>query len=175
MAFAVLLFSDECTTAVFSGRATVDGRPLLWKNRETSGENNEVAFITGGTFDVLALIDAGREDAVWMGINSAGFAIENSASGDLEGTAAGENGLFMKVALKSCATVQEFEALLISTNTTGRLTKANFGVIDATGSAAIFETGNSSFKKFDARDPITAPKGFLVRTNFAETGDGSGG
>jgi len=56
-----------------------------------------------------------------------------------------------------------------------RLTKANFGVIDATGAAAIFETGNSSFKKFDAGDPITAPKGFLVRTNFAETGDGTGG
>ena len=32
--------ADECTTAVVSGSATPDGRPLLWKNRDTDEANN---------------------------------------------------------------------------------------------------------------------------------------
>ncbi|MGD2246663.1 MAG: hypothetical protein PVI11_08965 [Candidatus Aminicenantes bacterium] len=100
---------EECTTAVFAGKATVDGRPLLWKNRDTSAENNEVAFLSGGIYDVLGLISAGQTTSVWMGINSAGFAIENSLSSDLEGSSSGDNGSFMKQALQNCATVDEFE------------------------------------------------------------------
>ncbi len=176
LVFQILLQAkEECTTAVFAGKATVDGRPLLWKNRDTSEENNEVVFIPGGVYDVLALISAGQTTSVWMGINSMGFAIENSLSSDLEGSSSGENGSFMKQALQNCATVEDFELLLISTNSSGRLTKSNYGVIDATGAAAIFETGNHMYTKYDANNPGTAPDGFIVRTNFAKTGNGTGG
>lgn len=169
-----LLAEDECTTAVFSGKATVDGRPLLWKNRDTSNDNNEVVFIPGGVYDVVGLINAGDTSSVFMGINSAGFAIENSLSLDLEGPDTGDNAVFMKQALQSCATVDEFEQLLLITNAAGRRTKSNYGVIDASGAAAIFETGNHTYTKYDASDPDVAPEGFIVRTNFALTGDGSG-
>lgn len=176
LSFSILLAQDdECTTAVVSGKATIDGRPLLWKNRDTDSINNLVVYFSGGTYDVVGIVTAGNHLSIWMGINSAGFAIENSDSEDLEGTSSSENGTFMKYALQHCSTVDEFEQLLINTNNPGRQTKANYGVIDATGAAAIFETGNHSYTKFDASDQATAPLGFIVRTNYAMTGDGSGG
>lgn len=169
-----LLAQEECTTAVVSGSATVDGRPLLWKNRDISVSDNEVAYFSGGTYDAVGVVTAGSNTSIWMGINSEGFALENSLSSDLEGSSSDENGTFMKYALQYCATVDEFEQLLIETNNPGRRTRSNYGVIDAAGAAAIFETGNNTYTKFDANDPGTAPLGFIVRTNFAMTGDGTG-
>jgi hypothetical protein len=165
---------DQCTTAVISGAITVDGRPLLWKNRDTDQAQNEVVYFSGGTYAVVAVIDAGSSGAVWMGLNSAGFAIENSYSPDLEGENTGENGVFMKTALFQCAGVEDFERLLVSTNTAGRGTKANFGVIDASGGAAVFETGNHTFTRFDADGPSATLSGCVIRTNFGLTGNGTG-
>ena len=173
--FTSVFSQEECTTVVVSGSRTVDGRPLLWKNRDTSEQDNMVLYFSGGIYEVVGVVTAGNTSSIWMGINSAGFAIENSLSLDLEGTSTGENGIFMKNALQNCASVDEFEQLLINTNNPGRATKANFGIIDATGAAAIFETGNHTYAKFDANDPLSAPLGFIVRTNFAFTGDGTGG
>ena len=34
-----------CTSAVVSGKVTPDGRPLLWKNRDTDYLRNHVAYI----------------------------------------------------------------------------------------------------------------------------------
>jgi hypothetical protein len=48
---------------------------------------------------------------------------------------------------------------------------ANFGVIDAFGGAAYYETGNYKFTKYDANDPKIAPNGILVRTNHSFSGD----
>ena len=56
------------------------------------------------------------------------------------------------------------------TNVLGRTTTLNIGVIDAFGGAAIFETGNYSYTRFDATDPKVAPQGYIVRVNFAFTG-----
>lgn len=165
---------DGCTTAVISGRATVDGRPLLWKNRDTEDVQNEVAFFSEGKYDVIGVVAADSLSSIWMGINSAGLAIENSVSSDLEGTSSAENGSFMKYALQNCATVDEFEQLLIQTNSSGRKTQANYGLIDTFGGAAIFETGNHTYTRFDASDPTVAPLGFIVRTNYAFTGGGGG-
>lgn len=166
---------EECTTVVVAGKATKDGRPLLWKNRDVEDVHNEAVYIPGGAYPLVGVAPAGSTAAILMGVNSAGLAIENSVSYDLEGSSAEDNGVFMKLVLQSCATVAEFERLLQETNADGRRTKANFGVIDATGAAAIFETGNHTFAKYDANDPATAPSGFIVRTNFAFIGDGSGG
>lgn len=79
------------------------------------------------------------------------------------------------MALQSCATVEDFERLLQTTAETGRRTKANFGVIDAEGGAAIFETSHRAYTKFDAADEDVAPDGYIVRANFAMTGGGSAG
>lgn len=163
---------DACTTAVISGRATQDGRPILWKNRDTTSLHNEVAIFDDGRFRVIAVVTAGKREGVWMGVNEAGFCIENSLSKDLaiDGESIGlANGQFMKLALQTCASVEEFRDLLEKTNKPGRRTTANFGAIDALGGAALFETGPKSYAMFDANDPIVAPNGYIVRTNFATT------
>jgi hypothetical protein len=109
-----------------------------------------------------------------MGVNEKGFCVENSVISDMPtGSERGlGNGTFMKLALETCATIDEFEQLLIETNETGRRTTSNFGVIDAQGGAAIFETGHVSYVKFDANDPQVAPQGYTVRSNFTMTGTG---
>jgi hypothetical protein len=48
--------------------------------------------------------------------------------------------------------------------------EANFGVIDAQGGAAYYETTNFSFKKIDANDPAIAPFGYIIRTNYSFSG-----
>ncbi|WP_233216261.1 peptidase C45 [Blastopirellula marina] len=160
-----------CTTAVISGRATIDGRPILWKNRDTRDTNhNEVIQWNDGKYKAIAVVNAGGKSAVWMGVNEAGFCIENSVSRDLsaEGEKKGPgNGGFMKLALETCETVADFKRLLEETDKEGRKTIANFGVIDAKGGAALFETGPYKHLMFDANDPATAPDGVIVRSNFA--------
>ncbi|MFZ5515923.1 MAG: hypothetical protein ACOY90_04765 [Candidatus Zhuqueibacterota bacterium] len=171
---SITLAQEECTVAVVSGKATIDGRPLLWKNRDTSFLNNEVAFFDDSRIPFIGVINAGDRSQVWMGVNAAGFAIMNSESQDLEGDTLDAEGYFMKQALGECASVAAFEQLLLRTNQTDRNTKANFGVIDSTGAAMIYETGNTTFTKFDANDSATTPLGFIARANFAKTGTGKG-
>jgi hypothetical protein len=172
-----------CTVAVVSGKATPDGRPLLWKNRDTSARPNKMAFLRGDKYSFIGVIHPLDKEPknVWAGINSEGFAIMNSASTDLaesEGMIElSENGIFMKLALGECADVADFERLLNETNGK-RKVGANFGVIDANGNACFFETRNSSYVKFDANDPRVAPQGYIVRTNYAFTSpvkNGGGG
>jgi len=163
-----------CTLAVISGKATANGRPLMWKNRDTSDPNNKLMAFKGPKYDFVALVIS--EDAagaeVWGGQNAAGFAIMNSQADDLADASkkldGAGNGAFMKLALGACATIEDFEALLVREKGKWDLA-ANFGVIDAGGGACFFETGRSSFAKFDAGDPRVAPFGTVVRTNFAFT------
>jgi hypothetical protein len=156
-----------CTIAVISGRATADGRPLLWKNRDVSNQDNVVRFYVGKIHSYLGLSDAGVTDKIFAGLNAAGLAIVNAVSNDLEGSSDSENGVLIKKILEECATVDDVEALFAATNAAGRKTQANFGIIDACGGCAIFETGNTSYARFDADD---VPSGVLIRTNFARTG-----
>ena len=161
-----------CTVAVVSGKVTADGRPLLWKNRDTGNPDNKVVFIQGKLYSFLAVANSTDTAArhIWQGINSQGFAIMNSLSQDL-GTSPQsymENGSFMRRALEECADVTDFEKLLQSSQGK-RKVAANYGVIDAIGNACFFETGSDSFTKFDANDPGSAPQGYIVRTNYAFT------
>ena len=161
-----------CTVAVVSGKATRDGRPLMWKNRDTSNPVNKIAFFKGKKYNFIGIIDAMdiKMENVWAGINTEGFAIMNSASSDLAEGPRGmmNNGHFMKQALEECSNVSDFENLLKRTNGI-RKVGANFGIIDAEGNACFFETSNSSFQKFDAKNPRIAPQGYIIRTNYAFT------
>lgn len=164
---------EECTAGVASGRATSDGRPLLWKTRDAGATNNEVIWNTSGTYKFVSVISAGDPSSSWMGVNERGFAIINTLSTDLPAGRSGlHNGLFMAYALQEAASVEEFEELLKETNETGRMTNTNFGVIDATGAAAFFETAGHEYWRFDAAD---REKGYILRTNFAINGDRSRG
>ena len=79
-----------CTTAVISGKVTHDGRPILWKNRDTSYRHNELVLLDSGQYRALAVVNAGSRKSVWMGTNEAGFCIENSLSKDLSDESEGD-------------------------------------------------------------------------------------
>jgi len=163
---------EECTAGVACGKATTDGRPLLWKTRDADAPDNEIIWNTTGKYHFVSVISAGSPGSSWMGVNEKGFSIINTQSTDLERASTGPgNGVFMVTALRECATVDEFEELLKKTNVTGRQTQTNYGVIDATGAAAFFETAGTQYWRFDAED---AEHGYIVRTNFAYNGKRDG-
>lgn len=176
-----------CTIAVVSGKATPDGRPLLWKNRDSGYEANRMMFFRGEKYVFIGIVNSEDKEGkeVWAGVNSAGFCIMNSASYNVNAAAKerdgdkrrmDEEGLFMKRALGACATVEEFEKLLRDT-AGDRGIEANFGVIDAQGGASLFETDNDTYARFDAMDQRVAPEGYIVRTNYSFSGapnDGAG-
>ena len=173
LSFFVSLPVYPCTSAVVSGRATPDGRPLLWKHRDASDLNNRIvrfeaadgqlAFVgvVNGT-DTLA-----RE--VWTGYNSAGFAVMNTASYNLKNdtsSLADCEGVVMKRALAVCRTVDDFARLLAEWPRPIGV-EANFGVIDAGGGAAYFEVNNYEVTCYDVAD---SPEGYLLRTNYSMSG-----
>ena len=45
-----------CTVAVISGKYTKDGRPLLWKNRDTNYINNQIMFFNDGKYEYMGLV-----------------------------------------------------------------------------------------------------------------------
>ncbi|HOZ22351.1 MAG TPA: hypothetical protein PLO28_11240 [bacterium] len=169
---AAALAQEECTVAVIAGSATADGRPLLWKNRDSSFRENSAAFFHGPRYDFIGVINSGDTTQVWMGVNTAGFALMNSESMDQDGDSADTEGYFMKQALGECARVEDLDALLRRTALAGRGTRANFGCIDAAGGAAFFEAGNYRHRKFTPQDSGRVPAGLLVRANFSMTGQG---
>lgn len=167
--------NEECTIGVAAARATSDGRPLIWKTRDYSSEpDNELVFNTSFDIPFLEIINAGKTYA-WMGLNKKGFAILNSYASDLPGGSSGlSNGALMRNALGTCATVADFKDYLDETNADGRKTRGNFAVLDSTGAAVLFEVSGSAYWEYDANDTSISKEGFIIRTNFALNGDGSG-
>jgi len=167
------LTAEECTIGVASGKATSDGRPLIWKSRDLSNKPaNEVNFNNSYKYQFVTVTNANATGAR-MGVNVHGFAVVNSDSHDLQGGSSGlSGGSLNRLALGTCATIEEFEYLLDSTNVTGRKTEGNFAVLDATGAAALFEISGTQYWKFDANDTTVAPNGYVLRTNFAFNGGG---
>jgi len=162
-----------CTTAVISGSATRTddrccGRTATPTTSTTRSSTATTASSRTSAWSTSATPPASRSGP---GSTPKVFAIMNSASYNLDDVDTVAEGAFMKVALQSCRTVADFQALLEATNEAGRSTTANFGVIDAHGGAAYFETGVHEFKRFDATDPAVAPQGWIVRTNYSEGGD----
>jgi hypothetical protein len=162
-----------CTSAIISGKITADGRPLLWKHRDTNNENNRMAFCKGAKYDFLALLNSSDgENTAWTGSNSSGFSIMNTASYNLKEDTVKEmdkEGILMCKALSECKSLSDFETLLDSYPRPMRV-EANFGVIDAEGGAAYYEVNNTRWVKVDANDPKIAPNGYLIYTNFSYTG-----
>lgn len=165
-----------CTTAVVSGKATDDGRPLLLKNRDAGELQNRLVYFFDGKYKFIGLVNSPdkNNEEVWIGFNEAGFGIMNSASYNLKGKDTTKlsdlEGKVMKLALERCATVDDFE-LLLKELAKPLGVEANFGVIDARGGAAYFETDNFTYLKYDVNDPEVAPNGYLIRTNFSFSGE----
>jgi len=174
-ALFIAQLAGACTSAVVSGRATKDGRPLLWKQRDTDKLENELVYATGGAFAFVGVHDLAdsTNTECFMGSNETGFSIINTASYNLVYEKypgkMDEEGKLMRQALASCRSLEDFEKLLRDTRGK-RGVEANFGVIDASGGAAYYETDPYGFVKFDANDPSVAPQGYLIRTNYSMSG-----
>ena len=171
-----VLPADACTSAIFTGKATPDGRPLLWKHRDTGELNNRIEFFPSGNgrkYSFIGLVNSNVMDGeVWTGTNEAGFSIMNTASYNLQNEKADfedQEGVVMYEALGSCRTLADFEKMLDKMKKPLGV-EANFGVIDAEGGAAYYEVNNTEWVKVDVNDPKIAPEGFLVYTNHSYTG-----
>lgn len=166
--------SKACTAVIISSRVAQGHRPILFKNRDTPNVNNAVRCIAGERYRFVGVVAADDNEAqeVWGGHNEAGFAIINTAAYNLNGCAgldSHHDGQLMRRALELCATLDDFEQLL-DTLTKPMDLNSNFGVIDARGGCAWYETNDNGYVKFDANDPATAPHGYLTRTNHGMTG-----
>ncbi|NLL28296.1 MAG: hypothetical protein GX259_05835 [Bacteroidales bacterium] len=166
-----------CTTAVISGKATKDGRPIIWKLRDSDFLKNYAKKFSAqkGKYAFIGIVNSKDSLAseVWGGNNEVGFAIMNSASYNVNindsAKVKDKEGIVMKKALELCKTLKDFEKLLNDLPKPSGLA-THFGVIDAKGGAAFYEVNNYTWTKFDANDPNVAPDGFILRTNFSETG-----
>lgn len=175
----LLSFSESlwaCTSAVISGKVTPDGRPLLWKNRDTDFPQNSVKYFSGGRYPFIAIVNSVEDNPtdVWIGTNSMGFSLMNTQSYNLVEVKPDEergeaNGRVMRRALEVCATVEDFRHFL-DTIAKPSLIEANFGVIDAKGGAALFEVDYYKYVMYDANNPQDAPCGYIARTNFSFSG-----
>lgn len=172
-----------CTSAVVSGKVTPDGRPLLWKNRDTDYLRNHIDYVKGTKYSFIAVVnsDTPHLKEAWMGTNSSGFALMNTQSYNLMDMNEGEergaaNGSIIYQALAVCATVEDF-CHFLDTISKPSYIEANFGVIDAKGGAAMFEVDYHKYVMYDANDAKDAPYGYIARTNFSFAGkvnDGAG-
>lgn len=170
-----VLPAEACTSAIIGAEANPYGRPILWKHRDTSAIDNKVEYVSSrpDEHSYVALFNAADKklQEAWMGMNDAGFAIMNTASYNLKDDKVSskqmdKEGFVMTKALKRCVTVDDFEELL-KTLPRPMGVEANFGVIDAYGNGAYFETNNHSFTRFNLSD---APDHILVRTNYSKSG-----
>ncbi len=165
-----------CTTAVIHGSRTVNGRPLLWKNRDVSFPNQEIVYFDDGVYPYVTITTAADSSQAWGGVNSAGFAVEDANNWNTDDPLGPpeDDGTIIKLALQTCRTVDDFQAILDSTQVAGHRTPAIFGVIDTSGGAAMFETFANSYVRYDADDPDDAPLGVLVRSNWSYAGSSQG-
>ena len=176
MAFAVLVLaaapaSEACTAVIIT--RTADGRPLIWKHRDTGNLDNSIRHFKGERYSFVGLADSSSPGGeVWAGVNTAGFAVINTASyclknDDVPSGMMDREGILMYRALEICATVEDFRHFL-DTLARPMGVEANFGCIDACGGAAWFETGNQAYVM---RDLAVSGRGFEVVTNFSWSGD----
>jgi len=65
--FAAKTFA--CTTFIISGRHTLDGKPILFKNRDTDQKQNSLVFFNDGRYKYIGLVDGTAEwnKMVWGG------------------------------------------------------------------------------------------------------------
>lgn len=165
----------SCTSAIFTGKVTKDGRPLLLKHRDTGELNNRIEYFQGPKYGFLALVDSPSKGGVaWSGSNNAGFSIINTASynlkdDDVPSSMMDREGELMYKALGVCKNLKDFEHFL-DTLTRPMGVEGNFGVIDAEGGAAYYEVNNHKWNKLDVNDPEVAPNGYFIVTNFSYTG-----
>lgn len=166
-----------CTSMIVSGKYTVSGKPVMLKHRDTDCLQNDIRRYQGERYAFIALCNTcGNTSSkaiaeAWTGTNEAGFSIMNTASYNIKNDTIPDSemdmeGALMYEALGVCRTVDEFETFLRE-HAKPLGVEANFGVIDAEGGAAYFETNNYEWVRYNVDDE---PNGLRVVTNFCFAG-----
>lgn len=161
-----------CTSIIISSKFTSDGRPVMYKNRDTGKLDNRMQYFKGPLYTFIGLVNSDfDENEVWAGTNSAGFCIMNTAAYNFKedkvpDSKMDKEGVLMFKALGLCKTVADFEKLL-DTLQRPMGVEANFGVIDSHGGAAYYEVNNTRWIKIDVNED---PSGYRVVTNFCSNG-----
>lgn len=178
--YSIILFcciawnTFACTSVIVSGKVTTDGRPCIFKNRDASNTDIVVMSVQGKRYHYIATVTANdlKTRLVRSGFNEKGFSIINTYTKNQNGTRqdSGNNNRIMRRALESCASTKDFERMLDSLPHPLKV-NSNYGVMDAEGNVAYYEVGNFKYVKYDVNDPKVAPNGYLVRTNFAVSGN----
>ena len=79
MTFLLLLSQPvlACTSVIVSGRVTKDGRPIIFKHRDTNKMQNLSVVRQGPKYRYVGVVNAGdlTPVSVWGGHNEVGFAI----------------------------------------------------------------------------------------------------
>lgn len=172
LTFGSIMPSWCCTSVIISSRYTSDGRPVMYKNRDTGKLDNRMQYFQGPLFSFIGLVNSDHnENEVWAGTNSVGFCIMNTASYNFKedkvpDSKMDKEGVVMYKALGICKTVSDFERLL-DTLQRPMGVEANFGVIDAHGGAAYYEVNNTRWIKIDVNEEEA---GYRVVTNFCSNG-----
>jgi len=169
---------NECTILVISGGASADNRPILWKNRDVTNPDQKYYYIppcstsNETTYAYLGNFYANDLSRCFMGINEKGFGIINANCYNLSDMLSDgiDDGDLMRIALQTCCNVDEWEELLARTNLIGRKDAWMFGVLDAAGSAKLFECTNFSYYVYDANDLEQTPDGIIVRSVYSLRG-----
>ena len=173
------LYCGACARLLLSGdfRQGDSGREAAAVEAQGLGLSAELREVFQRGEILIAIVNSVEDNPtdVWMGVNSAGFAIMNTQSFNLVDVAPGEergaaNGRIMRRALEICATVEDFHHFL-DTLAKPSMIEASLGVVDAQGGAQMLEVDYYKYVVYDANDPAVAPHGYVARTNFSFTGD----
>jgi len=175
---AVAAVAADACTSLLASRTATGGAPLLWKHRDTGTEHNFIERVdaSDSTLAFVALFNGGDSllAEAWTGMNEAGFAVMNTASYNLAPDTAkvkDREGVVMRLALERCRSVGDFARLLDSLPKPMGV-QANFGVMDADGRLAYFETDDHGFTLFDVEADSA---GYIIRTNFSVSGNDTDG
>ncbi len=162
-----------CTIGVASGDVTASGRALLWKTRDiASYPQNYLDWNEESEYGFLYVRDL-RDSLAWMGVNEKGFCIANSyVEREIDDRPIFNNGSLIFHLLGNCATISEMDSILDTLNISEQVLSGNFGVIDSTGAAAMYEISWTEVEKYDTME---SSEGYIIRTNFSLISGGSNG
>ncbi len=172
--------NGECTIGDAMGNATLDGRPISWKNRDDAGSPAHfVKYITanGEKYGILAM-GYGNPFDIKMGVNDAGLSLQNSLCENMSGTA--NYADFKLFALSQAGSVAEIRQAIIE-DTSGSVNHWNSepaicaGFSDALGFVSLFElqqrtTAGLSYYEYNPTDPnrlTQFPFQIIARANTA--------
>lgn len=163
--FLLISAAYACTIGVASPDITSNGRAMLWKTRDIgSFPDNFLDWNQDSVYSFLYVRDS-RDSLAWMGVNDQGFCIANSfVQRQVEDRPIFNNGLLIYYLLGNCASIEQMDALLDTLDITSQVLSGNFGVIDASGAAAVYEISWNQVQKYDAAQ---ADEGYIIRTNFS--------